>query len=65
MFNQKILLADMERRAFNVGLKLYQVCEIAGLAPSTYYRWKKGSPANISNLNKVDEELRVLETRAA
>lgn len=34
--------ADVERMAFERGMKLKQVCQRAGIAQSTFWRWKAG-----------------------
>lgn len=61
MIDQTAILAGFEARAKALDIKMYKVCEEAGLAPSTYYRWVEGTPANIDNLNAVDRALRTME----
>ena len=61
MIDQQSILATFEARAKALDVRLYKVCETAGLAPSTYYRWLDGTPANVDNLNAVDRALREME----
>lgn len=38
--DQQAIIADYEKRANKVGLNITQLCEAAGLHPTTFSRWK-------------------------
>jgi len=57
---QKII-ASLEARAATLGIPMYKVCEAAGVAPSTYYRWKAGGPASSTKLVALSETLEKME----
>lgn len=63
--NQTDIISDMEARASKLGVKMYLVCQDAGVAPTTYYRWREGSSANLATLNKLDAALSAREKQAA
>jgi Transposase len=38
---KETLIESIKSRAFLAGLPVYELCNRAGIAPSTFYRWKK------------------------
>ena len=63
--DQTAIAADLEARADKVGVPIYTVCEQAGIAPSTFYRWRNGKGGGtIAKLNAVQRELSRLEALA-
>lgn len=61
----KQIVADYESRARKLDMKMYLVCEKAGVAASTYYRWLSAGDAKVSNLIKIEEALIDLEKEKA
>lgn len=59
-------LASLERRALDAGIPVRRLAEAAGIAPSTWTRWKsrKHSP-NLSTLMAVEAALVRLQADAA
>jgi len=57
---QKII-ASLEARAAILGIPMYKVCEAAGVAPSTYYRWKAGGSASSTKLVALSKTLTFME----
>lgn len=55
--NQIDMIAEMEASAKALGVPMYEICERAGIAPSTYYRWKQGADARLSKLNALADEI--------
>lgn len=43
--NQESIIADIEDRAWRVGISINALCKRAGVHPTTFSRWKK-SPRN-------------------
>lgn len=62
--NQQQILADLEKRAADVGKPLYKIAMKAGLSASTYYRWKGTAKASYENIMAVTEELEKEEKAA-
>jgi len=56
-------VSELEQRAAALGQPMYLVCEQAGIAPSTYYRWKKSGDATFSSIEKIDRTLSRFERR--
>lgn len=56
MEQQKILDA-LDARAKATGVRMYEICEAVGLAPSTWYRWQKGSEARINTVAALAKEI--------
>ncbi len=40
--SQLLTPAEIEARAKDAGMSIVEVCRKAGIAPSTFYRWKAG-----------------------
>jgi len=65
--DQQEIIKGIEDRAIAVGVSMRQVCERAGVAASTFSRWKLSDRnpdpigATISSLSKIDEALRAFE----
>jgi len=59
---QKII-ASLEARAAALDTPMYKVCEAAGVAPSTYYRWKAGGSATFATLVAVQNVLIEMESK--
>lgn len=61
--DQQSIIADMDRRARAAGVSMGQVCDAAGVARSTFYRWKRvpENPepisATLTSLNKLEGAL--------
>lgn len=58
-------ISDLEKRADAVGKPMYLVCERCGVAPSTYYRWKKEGNATFGSIAKIESALQYFEKRKA
>lgn len=58
---QADMIADMERRAALVGVPMYLVCQRAGVAPTTFYRWQEGAEAKLATLNRVKDAVAAIE----
>ena len=65
--DQQSIIASMDLRAKAAGVSMGQVCDVAGIARSTFYRWKK-SPDNpepisatLTSLNKLEAALKAIE----
>lgn len=63
--DQAEIIAEMERRAKELGTAMYLVCEKAGVAPTTFYRWKSGSDANLATIRKLNDALDGMEKARA
>ena len=63
---QQDALAEIEKRALNRGVSINQACQRAGIAPSTFYRWKGGAVAGFERIwalsNAIDD---IAKERAA
>ena len=57
MTTQADIIADIEHRAEALATPVYVICNAAGVAPSTFYRWKEGVGANLATIDKVRGEL--------
>jgi len=59
----------MDRRARAAGVSMGQVCDAAGIARSTFYRWKRSNDnpkpisATLASLNKMEVALGSYEQR--
>lgn len=59
-------VAEIQARAESAGQAMLPVIERAGVAYTTWTRWKNGASPNISNLNRVRRALdEILQARAA
>jgi hypothetical protein len=65
--DQQSIIADMDRRARTAGVSMGEVCDAAGVARSTFYRWKRTSEnpdpisATLTSLNKLEDALSKIE----
>lgn len=59
--DQAQTIAELESRANRVGIPLYKLAVQAGIAPSTFYRWKTGSKAGFGNVLAVQQHLDSIE----
>jgi transcriptional regulator with XRE-family HTH domain len=58
--------AELHQRAKAVGLSIRELCERAGVAASTFVRWKRGAHnVNIENYRKLRDVLREAEASQA
>lgn len=54
----KDLIEDIEAKAKEKRLSLSKICERAGIARSTYQRWKQGiSDPSITSINRIYDVL--------
>ena len=58
---QSDMIDDIEQRAAAIGVPVYAICQQAGVAPTTYYRWRDGSEAKLATLNRVTDALALAE----
>lgn len=65
MTTQAEIIASIQSRADAVGVPVYILCVKAGVAPSTFYRWRSGSDATFSKINKLTSVLAELEAEKA
>ena len=69
--DQQSVIADFEERARRADVSMRQVCMKAGVAASTFSRWKvsEGNPnpvgATLASIGRLDEALRSFETQQA
>ena len=69
--DQQSIIAEMERRARRAGVFMGQICDLAGIARSTFYRWKQspggGKPisATLESLNRLQSALEDIERAQA
>lgn len=63
--DSKTIAADLEARAEKAGVPIYTVCDQAGIAPSTFYRWKEGSGATLGKINAISKRLDEIEAERA
>lgn len=65
--DQQHMIEDIEARAKAAGVSMRQVCESAGIHPTTFSRWKVSEKnpepigATLASLNKLDAALRKAE----
>lgn len=65
--DQQSIIARMDARAKAAGVSMGQVCDAAGIARSTFYRWKKSADnpkpisATLASLNKLEAALAASE----
>ena len=58
----KQIAAGLEARSVAIGRPIYQVCEEAGIAPATFYRWRNGeTSATLAKINALSNKLDALE----
>ncbi len=66
--NQEAIIADIEKRARAAGFSISQVCQRAGVHPTTFSRWKR-SPRNSApisaNMASIEKLYAVLKDMAA
>lgn len=63
--DSKTIAAQLEARANSVGVPIYSVCERAGIAPSTFYRWREGGPYTSTKVSAISSMLDTLEQERA
>jgi hypothetical protein len=49
------ILSDLETRASAADLAMTDACKRAGFHPSTFYRWKGGSPPSTRLLIRLEQ----------
>jgi transcriptional regulator with XRE-family HTH domain len=65
--DQQDIIAEIESRAAKLGLTISQVCDAAGVHPTTFSRWKKSERnpepvgATLKSLSAITQELDRLE----
>ena len=59
--SQTDAIKNIAARADALGKPIHILCREAGLAPSTFYRWRKGAKAGFDNLLAVQRRLSELE----
>ena len=69
--DQQTIIAEIEARARAAGTNMTQICEAAGIHPTTFSRWKRSERnpepigASLRSLSAIDAALKALERRAA
>lgn len=69
--NQQDIIAEIESRAARLKLPISEVCETAGVHPTTFSRWKKSEKnpdpigATLKTIEALTAALDRLEKRAA
>jgi len=65
--NQKDIILAWEQRAKAAGIPIRDVCQKAGISPSTFSRWKAEPPTSITmrSAQKIDDALAVYENADA
>lgn len=61
MIDQKDLEA-VEARATAARITLAELCELAGVAYTTWWRWKKGGTVSLKKFRLLENKLNELET---
>ena len=59
----KSVLTDIEDRAETLGLKFTAICREAGIAYSTFSRWRRGTTDPFIKVGKLDAVIRKYEER--
>ena len=65
--NQETIIADIEARAWSVGVSIGTLCREAGVHPTTFSRWKKSERnpepigATLHSIGKLYDALEALE----
>lgn len=65
------MIAEMQKRARSAGVSMRRVCEIAGVHPTTFSRWKISAQnqtpvgATLATLSKLESALSALEAERA
>jgi transcriptional regulator with XRE-family HTH domain len=65
IMDQDNIIAEWEARAKAAGATIADICGRAGIAPSTFSRWKSGTSITLATANKFDAALRTFEVVAA
>lgn len=60
---QATIISRWEERAKRAGVTIGEVCGVAGIAPSTFSRWKAGTSILLSTANKIEVALTEIEAR--
>ena len=58
------VLTDLEDRATALGLKFTAICREAGIAYSTFSRWRRGATDPLIKVGKLDAVIRKYEDAA-
>jgi transcriptional regulator with XRE-family HTH domain len=58
-------LVDIRNRASRVNYSTAEVCKLAGIDPSTWWRWEKGQNPLPKSIRKLEIQLDKLERSAA
>lgn len=67
--NQDSIIADIEQRAWSVGVSINRLCLKAGVNPSTFSRWKRSErnpepvSATLHSIAKLYDALNHFEAR--
>lgn len=67
--DQQDIIADIERRAKEAGVSISELCEEAGIHPTTFSRWKRSDRnpapigATIKSLSALTDALDRIEAR--
>lgn len=68
--NQESVIADIEARAWSVGISIRALCKQAGVHPTTFSRWKKSERnpepmgASLLAIGRLYDALAALEAGA-
>ncbi len=68
--DQESVIADIEDRAWRVGVSMNQVCLRAGVNPTTFSRWKRSERnpepigATLRSIGKLYDALAAIEAEA-
>lgn len=69
--DQQDIIADIEERAAKLQLSIYELCQNAGVHPTTFSRWKKSEKnpqpigATLKSLSAITMELERVEALKA
>lgn len=61
--NPKDILHDIERQSVKKQVSMAQLCRMAGIEYSTYWRWTKGHGMTINKLSALQNALDRIPTR--
>jgi len=68
--DQESIIADIESRAWSVGISINALCKRAGVHPSTFSRWKKSERnpepigVTLKSVRKLHSALETIEAQA-
>jgi hypothetical protein len=63
IMDQTTIISHWEDRARRAGHTVGQLCRAAGVAPSTFSRWKAGTSILFATANKIEAALLEIEAR--